>query len=199
MHNTQAQEFADAVGGGASIIVVDPRYSVAASKAKHYLPIKPGADLALLLAWMHVIAYEELYDKPYVEAHGFGFDAFKAELSAFTPEWAYPETGIEPRVIRETAHEMARYKPATLVHPGRHATWYGDDTQRSRAIALLNALLGSWGRKGGFYAPVQMNVPAYPYPAYPATRPKVDNPNRKFPFASEAISTGIREATLTGN
>ena len=29
-----------------------------------------------------------------------------------------------------------------VIHPGRHATWYGDDTQRSRAIALLNALLG---------------------------------------------------------
>jgi thiosulfate reductase/polysulfide reductase chain A len=199
MHNTQAQEFADAVGGGASIIVVDPRYSVAASKAKHYLPIKPGTDLALLLAWMHVIANEELYDKPYVEAHGFGFDAFKAELSAFTPEWAYPETGIEPRVIRETAHEMVRYKPATLVHPGRHATWYGDDTQRSRAIALLNALLGSWGRKGGFYAPTSMDVPGYPYPPYPESKKgKVDNPGARFPFASEAISTGIRDATLTG-
>jgi thiosulfate reductase/polysulfide reductase chain A len=199
MHNTQAQEFADAVGSGASIIVVDPRFSVAASKAKHYLPIKPGTDLALLLAWMHVIAYEELYDKPYVEAHGFGFDAFKAELSPFTPEWAYPETGIEPRVIRETAHEMARYKPATLVHPGRHATWYGDDTQRSRAIALLNALLGSWGRKGGFYVPTSMDVPGYPYPPYPESkRGKVDNPGARYPFASEAISTGIRDATLTG-
>ena len=37
MHNTQAQEFAEAVGSGASVIVVDPRLSVAASKAKHYL------------------------------------------------------------------------------------------------------------------------------------------------------------------
>ena len=155
MHNTQAQEFAEAVGAGASIIVVDPRFSVAASKAKHYLPIKPGTDLALLLAWMNVLVAEGLYDKDYVAAHGFGFDAFKAEIAAATPEWAYPETGIEPAVIRETAREMARHRPATLVHPGRHATWYGDDAQRSRAIALLNALLGSWGRKGGFWKPAQ--------------------------------------------
>ena len=55
MHNTQVQEFAEAVGRGATIIVVDPRFSVAASKAKHYLPIKPGTDLALLLAWMNVL------------------------------------------------------------------------------------------------------------------------------------------------
>jgi hypothetical protein len=28
-----------------------------------------------------------------------------------------------------------------IVHPGRHVTWYGDDTQRMRAVAILNALL----------------------------------------------------------
>jgi len=199
MHNTQVQEFADAVGSGASIIVVDPRFSIAASKARHYLPIRPGTDLALLLAWMNVLVGEELYDRAYVEAHGFGFDAFAATIARYTPEWAYPETGIEPETIRETAREMARHRPATLVHPGRHATWYGDDAQRSRAIAILNALLGSWGRKGGFFQPAHMSVPGYPYPEYPhSERGKVDNPGRKYPFATESLTTGIREATLTG-
>ncbi len=199
MHNTQVQEFAEAIGAGASIIVVDPRFSVAASKASHYLPIKPGTDLALVLAWMNVLVTEGIYDKDYVAAHGFGFDAFAAEIAAYTPEWAYPETGIEPHVIRETAREMARHRPATLVHPGRHATWYGDDAQRSRAIALLNALLGSWGRRGGFYTPVSMDVPGYPYPPYPASaKGKVDNAGKKYPYALESITTGIREATITG-
>jgi thiosulfate reductase/polysulfide reductase chain A len=199
MHNTQVQEFASAVGAGASIIVVDPRFSVAASKAKHYLPIRPGTDLALLLAWMNVIVREGLYDKEYVARFGFGFDAFAAEIAPFTPEWAYPETGIEPDLIRETAREMARFRPATLVHPGRHATWYGDDTQRSRAVALLNALLGSWGRKGGFYVPASLDVPPYPYPPYPRSeKGRADNPGARYPFASETLTTGIREATLTG-
>jgi thiosulfate reductase/polysulfide reductase chain A len=199
MHNSQVQEFAEAVGAGASIIVVDPRFSIAASKAKFFLPIKPGTDLALLLAWMNVLVREGLYDKDYVARFGFGFDAFAAELQPFTPEWAYPESGIEPEVIRETAREMARHRPATLVHPGRHVTWNGDDAQRSRAIALLNALLGSWGRKGGFYAPVSLDVPGYPYPPYPKpARGKADNPGRKYPFALETLTTGIREATITG-
>lgn len=199
MHNTQVQEFGEAINAGASVIVVDPRFSVAASKARHYLPIKPGTDLALILAWMHVLVAEGLYDKDYVARHGYGFDAFAASLAPFTPEWAYPETGIEPAVIYETAREMARYKPATLVHPGRRVTWYGDDTQRSRAIALLNALLGSWGRKGGFYMPAMMDVPGYPYPPYPkSARGRVDNPGEKYPYALESITTGIRSATLTG-
>lgn len=199
MHNTQVQEFSEAIQNNASIIVVDPRFSVAASKAKYYLPIKPGTDIALLLAWMNVIVTEDLYDKDYVLKYGFGFEEFRAEISQNTPEWAFPETGIEPNLIRETAREMARYKPATLVHPGRHVTWYGDDTQRSRAIALLNALLGSWGRKGGFYTPTSMDLPPYPYPEYPKPeREKVDNPSNKYPFAIETITTGIRDATITG-
>jgi thiosulfate reductase/polysulfide reductase chain A len=199
MHNTQVQEFADAVGNGASIIVADPRFSIAASKATHYLPLKPGTDIALLLAWMNVLVREALYDREYVAKYGFGFEAFAAQLAPFTPEWAYPETGIEPKAIRDTAREMARHRPATLVHPGRHTTWYGDDTQRSRAIALLNALLGSWGRQGGFYQPVSMDVPGYPYPPYPKSeKGKVDNPRRKYPFASEPVTTGVREATITG-
>lgn len=199
MHNSQVQDFAEAVGNGASIIVVDPRFSVAASKARWYLPIKPGTDMALLLAWMNVLVQEGLYDKEYVERYGFGFEAFAAEIAPWTPEWAYPATGIEPEVIRATAREMASHSPATLVHPGRHATWYGDDAQRSRAVALLNALLGSWGRKGGFYAPASVDVPAYPYPPYPTpARGKVDNPEHKYPFADGTLTNGIREATLTG-
>lgn len=198
MHNSQVQEFAEAVGNGATVIVADPRFSTAASKAKYYLPIKPGTDIALLLAWMNVIVKEKLYDREYVEKYGFGFEQFASELSSYSPEWAYTETGIEPELIRETAREMARYRPATLIHPGRRSAWYGDDAQRSRAIALLNALMGSWGRKGGFYTPTSLSVPGYPYPPYPVSgKPKADNPDNKYPFASEAITTGIREATIT--
>ncbi len=198
MHNTQVQEFAEAIEKGASVIVVDPRFSIAASKAKYYLPIKPGTDNALLLAWMNVLVTEGRYDKEFVQKHGFGFPQFAAEISSFTPEWAYPETGIDPELIRASAREMAKHRPATLVHPGRHVTWYGDDAQRSRAIALLNALFGNWGRKGGFYFPVSMDVPGYPYPAYPKpTREKVDNPGHRYPFAHETITTGIREATIS--
>jgi len=200
MHNTQVQEFAEAIEKRATIIVVDPRYSVAASKAKHYLPIKPGTDTALLLAWMNVLVTEGLYDKEYVEAYGFGFEAFAAIIARYTPEWAYPKTTIPPETIRETAREMARHRPATLVHPGRHVTWYGDDAQRSRAIALLNALLGSWGRRGGFYTPASMDVAPYPYPPYPTPeRPKLDNPDGRYPFADGALSNGIRDATITGD
>ncbi|RMF63835.1 MAG: nitrate reductase [Calditrichaeota bacterium] len=197
MHNTQVQEFADAVGAGATVITVDPRFSVAASKSKYWLPIRPGTDLALLLAWINVIIEEQLYDREYVEKYTYGFEELKRSVKQYTPEWAYPITTIKPSVIQQTAREMAFHKPATIVHPGRHVTWYGDDTQRVRAGAILNALLGSWGRRGGFYYPNKASVPKYKYPPYP--KPKRtwrDAYPEQFPLANLALSSGICEATI---
>src|SRR5512137_770355 len=90
MHNTQVQELAEAVGRGADLVVVDPRFSVAASKARHWLPVKPGTDIALLLAWMHVILGEERHDAAYLAAHAAGLDELKAHVADKTPEWAWP-------------------------------------------------------------------------------------------------------------
>ncbi len=199
MHNTQVQEFAEAIGRGATVICVDPRYSTAASKAKHWLPVKPGTDIALVLAWMNVLVKEGLYDREFVAKHGHGFDKFAAAIAESTPEWAEKETGIAADAIRATAREMAMHRPATLVHPGRRVNWYGDDAQRSRAVALLNALLGNWGRRGGLYLSAGMKVAGYPFPKYPeGGKPKADNPDGKWPFADEEVTTGLREATITG-
>ena len=200
MHNSQVQEFAQAVERRIPIIVVDPRFSVAASKAKYWLPIKPGTDLALLLAWMNLMVSEGRYDRAFVEKYGYGFDKFAAEIKAYTPEWAAAETGIAADLIRVTAREFASHRPATIVHPGRRVVWNGDDTQRSRAIALLSALLGNWGRKGGLYLSAGMKIAPYPLPKYPKSdKPKADGSDgARFPFADEGITTSIRDATLTG-
>ena len=111
------KNFLDAIEKGVTVITVDPRFSVAAGKAKHYLPIKPGTDMALLLAWMNVIVTEKLYDEKFIEKNAFGFEQFEYEVAQYTPEWAYIETTIDPEVIRETASEMARYTPATINSP----------------------------------------------------------------------------------
>ena len=200
MHNTQVQDFANALAKGAEVIVVDPRFSTAAGKARYWLPIKPGTDLALLLAWTHVIVTEGLYDREYVQKYTVGFDELKRHVADKTPEWAFAETSIAPETIIETARFIAGARPASLVHPGRHTTWYGDDTQRSRAVAILNALLGSWGRRGGFFVPASMPVPKFPVPAY-AREPKTaqDHPNGvSYPFADEVLSHGVCDATIPG-
>ncbi|MBE0641196.1 MAG: molybdopterin-dependent oxidoreductase, partial [Bacteroidales bacterium] len=197
MHNGQVQEMSDAIDKGATIITVDPRFSTAASKSKFWLPIKPATDLALLLAWIHVLIYEERYDKDYIARYSTGIDKLKEHVKAMTPEWAYGITTIKPELIRETARAMADASPAVIIHPGRHVTWYGDDTQRSRAIALLNALLGSWGRRGGFYFKESPKIPDFPHPEYP--KPSwtwKDKLNGRFPLADLAVSNVLVEASI---
>jgi len=197
MHNSQVQEMSDAIDRGTDIITVDPRYSTVASKSKFWLPIKPATDLALLLAWMHIIVYEDLYDKNYVEKYTYGFDQLKQHLQRMTPEWAYGITTIDPELIRRSARLMAAAAPAVIVHPGRHVTWYGDDTQRSRAIAILNALLGAWGRRGGFYFDEKVPLPDFPYPEFP--KPKWswrEIHGSQYPLAGMAVANAFLEASI---
>jgi thiosulfate reductase/polysulfide reductase chain A len=94
---------------------------------------------------------------------------------------------------------MAAAVPAVLVHSGRHASWYGpDDTHRSRAIAILDALLGAWGHRGGFFRPSGLKLAKYPTPAYPKAKPAADRLEGEAPFALEPLTQGLRRATLDG-
>ncbi len=197
MHNGQVQEMSDAIDKGASIITVDPRYSTAASKSKFWLPIKPATDNALLLAWMNVLINNDWIDKDYVEKYAYGFEQLKAHVQPYTPEWAYGITTIKPDIIRKTAREMYNASPAVIIHPGRHVTWYGDDTQRLRAVAILNALLGSWGRRGGFYYPEKIELPDYPHPPYPKPRRTYrDVYPGKYNLANEVLSSELCDASI---
>ncbi|MDX9945924.1 MAG: molybdopterin-dependent oxidoreductase [Bacteroidales bacterium] len=197
MHNGQVQEMSDAIDKGATIITVDPRFSTVAGKSKFWLPIKPATDLALLLAWINVIITEELYDKPYVEKYTYGFEYLKEHVKNNTPEWAYGITTIDPTVIRETAREMANASPAVIIHPGRHVTWYGDDTQRLRAVAILNALLGSWGRRGGFFSPESFELPEPQHPPYPEPKRswRTEFPDL-YKLADTVLANGVCDATI---
>jgi thiosulfate reductase/polysulfide reductase chain A len=199
MHNTQVQDFADMVARHADLIVVDPRFSTAASKARTWMPIRPGTDTALLLAWIQVITSEGRYQRDYVERYVSGLDELTRAVAGNTPEWAAAETGIDAELIRTTARRIAAAAPAVVVHPGRHTSWYGaDDTHRERAIAILGALLGSWGHRGGFFRPAGMKLAKYPTPPYPTAKPPADRLPGEAPFALEPLTQGLRRATIDG-
>lgn len=164
--NTVMQDFANAWGRGAKVIVVDPRFSSVAAKADYWLPIKPGTDTALLLAWIHVLISEQRYDKAYIDEWAIGFEALAAHVAKMTPEWAAEITELDAELIRTTARVMADSLPQSLIMPGRHVTWYGNDTQRMRAVYLINALLGAYGREGGLYFNKPPYIEAYPHPPF---------------------------------
>lgn len=57
---------ADAKERGAQVIVVDPVFTVTASKADQWVRIRPGSDTAMFLAMTHVVLAEGLQDDAYL-------------------------------------------------------------------------------------------------------------------------------------
>ncbi len=198
-HNSQVQDIMNGLADGAKMTVVDPRLSNIASKADHWLPIKPATDLALILAWIRIVIEEGLYDKEYVAKYATGFNELRAAVQQYTPEWAEAETTIAKEMIVKVAREMGKHAPNICIGAGRYTAWYGDDVQRSRGIAILNALLGTWGRKGGYFFATGAKVPEYPgLPAYPEHE-EVAKLDAAYPFAALQTTTSIRQATINGN
>lgn len=167
--NTMMQDLANARARGAKLVVVDPRYSSAAMKADYWLPIKPGTDTALLLAWINVLITENLVDKEFIGKWTSGFDKLVEHIKTFTPEWAADITDLPADKIRATARELGRNRPQSVIVPGRHTTWYGNDTQRMRAVYIINALLGAYGRPGGMYFNKSPFLDEIPHPPFAAT------------------------------
>lgn len=52
--------------GNFKLVVVDPRFSETAAKADLWVPIRPGTDLAFLLALINVVINEKLYDAEFL-------------------------------------------------------------------------------------------------------------------------------------
>ncbi|MFX1573542.1 MAG: molybdopterin-dependent oxidoreductase [Promethearchaeota archaeon] len=62
----------DAKEQGTQVIVVDPRFTVTASKADDYIGLNPGTDSALALGVMNFIFQNELHDKKFILEHTNG-------------------------------------------------------------------------------------------------------------------------------
>jgi thiosulfate reductase/polysulfide reductase chain A len=138
-------------GRGAKLICVDPRFTNTAAKSDKWLPIKPGTDLAFVLALTYVAIKDGLYDKKYVEENFNGFEEYKNHIlsSKYTPEWAEKITGIKASDIYEIARDFMKYAPASVYYPGRRSTFARNDFQLRRAMAIFQGLGGGIDTKGG--------------------------------------------------
>lgn len=136
---------------GAKLTYIDPRVTVTATKANRYWMIRPGTDLALNYALMHVILKERLYDKPYVDRWISGFQELQAFVQPYTPQWAEEETGISAKEIVTLAREVSKDKPAVIFHFGYRGANHTNEIYLRRSIMILNALMGSVESKGGFF------------------------------------------------
>lgn len=133
---------------GAFGIAVDPRRSETAKLCRLWLPLRPGTDAALALAMAHVMIFEGLYDRPFVETWTVGFDALKARVADCTPAWGEAITGVKAADIAEAARRYATEKPG-VIEWGVALEQNPNCLQNVRAVAVLRGLTGNLDVPGG--------------------------------------------------
>lgn len=146
-----ARTMLGAIRGGCKLTYIDPCVTVTATKAHQYLMIRPGADLALNYALMHVLLRENLYDAAFADRWIHGLADLEAFVKPLTPQWAEGVTGIAAGVIETLAREAASVKPHVLFHPGYRAAHHVNEIHMRRAILMLNSLMGSMETPGGVF------------------------------------------------
>ena len=149
----QADNMRGARKAGVSFVRISPDAAdIAPELEAEGLSLRPGADLALMLALAHTLNDEDLHDTGFLTTHCTGFELFVPYLTGASDgqpkdaAWAETLTGVAASDIRALARRMAAQP--TLVNAswsltrqenGEHVVWM---------LVILAAMLGGIGRPG---------------------------------------------------
>ena len=143
---------------GCKVIVIDPRYTQSAEiLADQWIPIRPGTDLAMMLAVAQVLYEEDLIDHDFVNqwVELDGFEEWRAYVMGQgedgikkTPEWAAPICAVPAETIREFARLYGTTKPVHLQYFYSCAKRHMGDYS-ANASMLLQAMTGNLCIPGG--------------------------------------------------
>jgi biotin/methionine sulfoxide reductase len=164
---------------GAEFVLIGPlRDDLPEFVGAEWLPVLPGADVAVMLALAHTLVDEGLHDRGFLERYCVGFDRFAAYLRGQedtqpkTAEWAERLSGIEAGTIRALARRMAARRTLITVNYSLQRIEHGE--QAPWLAVVLAAMLGQIGLPGGGFgqgygsmgyvgqAPLRVRPPALP-------------------------------------
>jgi assimilatory nitrate reductase catalytic subunit len=132
---------------GGRLIVADPRMTPISRNADLFLPVRPGTDLALLSAMLHVVLRDGLEDKQFIEEHTSGLEAVKESVQKFDPRTAAEMTGVPPEAIEKAAHWFAKADRAIAMH-ARGLEHHSKGVENCSALINLTLATGHIGREG---------------------------------------------------
>ncbi|MEO1790159.1 MAG: formate dehydrogenase subunit alpha, partial [Pseudomonadota bacterium] len=153
-HPVAATYFKQFVKRGGTLIVMDPRGQALKRHATHMLQFRPGADVSLLNAIMHVIVAEGLYDQQYIDAYTENWQAEKDHLAGFPPEEMSKICGIDAETIRTVARAFATAQ-AGMIFWGMGVSQHVHGTDNSRCLISLALMCGQVGRPGAGLHPLR--------------------------------------------
>jgi ferredoxin-nitrate reductase len=132
---------------GAAVVVVDPRRTPTAEAADVHLQVRPGSDLPLLNALLHVIERDGLLDHAFVERHTRGIEDALAVAAEWPPSRAAAACGIDAAAIEDVAHRFgAAQRAMVLWSMGANQSAVG--TLKNQALVNLCLATGNIGRSG---------------------------------------------------
>ena len=153
-HPVAATFFKQFAKRGGNMIVMDPRGVGLGRHANHRLKFKPGTDVAMINAIMHVIVEEDLYDKEYVTKYTENWEAMKTHLVNFAPETMAPICGIDAETLRTVAREFANAK-AAMIFWGMGVSQHIHGTDNARCLISLALMTGNVGKPGAGLHPLR--------------------------------------------
>jgi len=139
---------------GAQLIVMDPRGQALARDAAHMLRFKPGSDVALLNALLHVIVQEELTNPAYIQRFVDGFPELVEAVKLATPEAMAPLCGVAAEELRQVARLYAQAK-GSLIFWGMGVSQHVHGTDNARCLIALALITGQVGRPGSGLHPLR--------------------------------------------
>ena len=149
LHGLFMYDINQALKSGAKLIVIDPRGTALAKKADHWLPVRPGTDVALALCFIHVIIENDLYDKEFVDNWTEGFDQLREHVLSFTPDRVAEITWIPADKIKDAAFTFAKSKPAAVTPGIGGACQSTNSYDLNRALMILTVITGNLDVIGG--------------------------------------------------
>ena len=129
---------------------VGARLSLTGASADRWMPARPGSEGALALGFARLILAESLYERGALAAHGLSAQQLLAGLEGYGLPRVSQLTGLSEQVIAEVAREFAGTRPA-LAMAGEGVAFQSNGPESTRAIELLNLLVGNLNRPGGVY------------------------------------------------
>lgn len=139
---------------GAKLIVIDPREIDLVKYADIWLRQKPGTDVAVFNGLMNVIIAENLYAQEYVAERTEGFEALKAMVEKYTPEYVQEISGIPAEDLKKAARMYAQAKRAAILY-AMGITQHISGTDNVKSTANLSMLCGNVGIEGGGVNPLR--------------------------------------------
>ena len=135
-----------AVQNGSKLIVADPRRIELADYADVFLQIKPGTNIALLNAMMHVIVEKELYDTKFIEEKTENFEELVKLVKEYTPERVGEICGVDPEDIIKAATLYAEADKAGVYY-AMGITQHSTGTKGVMSISNLALMCGNVGKE----------------------------------------------------